>query len=110
MFRLALSLLFAALLAVTGAASAAHGVGHGAPGERHDAMSMDGERDAHEAALAECCDALGAQVGAGCPVDVTVPNAPIILAGTTRMVRVPSADIVSTRGISSAVPIGPPKV
>ena len=110
MFRLALSLFFAALLAVTSAASAAHGVGHGAPDERHDAMSMGGEHDAHEAALAECCDVLGAQSGASCLLDVTAPNAPIVLSGATRMLPVSPADIISTRGVSTAVPTGPPKV
>ncbi len=110
MVHLALSLLFAALLAVTSVASAAHGVGHGASSERHDAMSMDGGHDAQEAALAECCDALGAQGGAGCLLDVTAPNAPIILSGTARVLRVSPADVISTRGVSTAVPTGPPKV
>ena len=110
MVRLALSLFFAALLAVTSTASAAHGVGHGALGERHDAMSMDGEHDAHEAALAKCCDALGAQGSAGCLLDVTAPNAPIVLFGTARILRVSSTDVISTRGVSAAVPTGPPKV
>ncbi len=110
MVRLALSLFLVVLLAATTTASAAHGVEHGAPGERHGAMSMDGEHDAHAVALAECCDALGAQGGMGCLLDVTAPNAPIVLSGAARMFRVSPADVVSTRGVPIAVPTGPPKV
>ncbi|MFQ6552718.1 hypothetical protein AAD018_010300 [Aestuariibius insulae] len=110
MLRLVLSLLLVVLLAATTAASAAHGGAHGVPSERHDAMSMDGDHDAHEAALAECCDAVGAQGGAGCLLDVTAPNAPIVLSGTAHILRALPADIISTRGVSTAVPTGPPKV
>lgn len=110
MLRLVLSLFLVVLLAATTAVSAAHGVGHGAPGERHDAISMDGEHDAQKTALAECCDTLGAQGSAGCLMDVTAPNAHIVLSGAARMVRVSPADVISTGGVSTAVPTGPPKV
>ena len=110
MVRLTLSLFFAALLTVTSAALAAHGVGHGATGERHDGMSMDGGHAAHEAALAECCDALGAQGGASCLLDASAPNTPNGLSGAMRMLRVSPVDVISSRGISTAVPTGPPKV
>ena len=105
-----LSLFLAVLLAATTAASAAHGVGHGATSERHDAMSMDGGHVAHEATLAECCDAVGAQGGMGCLLDATAPSAPIVLSGAARMLRVSPADVTSARDVSTAVPTGPPKV
>ncbi len=73
-------------------------------------MSMADEHDARKAALAECCDALGAQGGAGCLLDVTAPNAPIVLSGTAHILRALPADIILTRGVSTAVPTGPPKV
>lgn len=110
MLRLVLSLFLVVLLAATTAASAAHGVGHGALGERHGAMSLDGEHDARGAGLAECCDAVGAQGGAGCLSDATAPSASIVLSGAARMFRVSPVDVISTRGVSTAVPTGPPKV
>ena len=105
-----LSLFLVMLLAATTTASAAHGVGHGASSERHDAMSMSGEHDTHKAALAKCCDAVGAQGGMGCLLDATGPSAPIILSGTARVLRISPAEVVSTRGVPTAVPTGPPKV
>ena len=108
MLRVAFSILLAALLVATGAASAAHGLMHEAPHGDHGA-AMHGD-DHSAVALAECCDAPGAQAGGGCMMDAACLG-PLVV-GPTAMGERPIAFRRSllASGISAAVPTGPPKV
>lgn len=107
MLRAVFSILLAALLVATGAASAAHALVHEAP-HGHHGVAMHGED--HSVALAECCDAPGAQASGGCLMDAACLG-PLVVGPTAmgeRPIAFGRSFLVS--GISAAVPTGPPKV
>ena len=107
MLRVAFSILLAALLVATGAASAAHGIAHPAPHQDQGA-AMHG--DDRPVALAECCGAASTRTGGGCMMDAACLG-PLVV-GPTAMGERPIAfgRSLLASGISAAVPTGPPKV
>jgi hypothetical protein len=107
MIRVLLSLMLAVAVIGAGAASSAHGLVHDAPQVGHEIQDTDAD---HATALADCCDATGANVGGSCFADV-VPSEMLVpgrgsFAG--RMTLPP--DLRASAGVGPNVPTGPPKV
>lgn len=104
MIRVLLSLV---MVIGAGAASAAHALAHDAPQVAHDMQDIE---TGHAAALAECCDAVGAKVGGSCFADV-VPSEvrPLGLERFAEPAIFP-VRVVASPGTGTSVPTGPPKV
>ncbi|KIT17129.1 hypothetical protein [Jannaschia aquimarina] len=107
MLRVVLSLTLAVLLAVTGAASMAHGIGNGADG--HHAAEGHESGHSHAASLEECCDAAGAGNG-GCLIDAVAPCLSIHHLAAASPARLGATVPVVGDGRRTAVPTGPPKI
>ena len=108
MIRALLTIVLAIAVIGAGTASAAHALAHGVPHAPHNTGSVDGPNVA--AALAECCDAVGANTDVLCFADILPSEGLLLDPELSAKATILLARVALGQGAGTSVSIGPPKV